>query len=122
MGNFLDSTGAQLLWNKVKTYILLLFKSLSVKASADSLTIMFKVKGTAVNAGSMPAATETAAGVMTADDKSKLDRVIFGPTFHIGGGSLASFSSLNQAFEAFLRERSHLPRLLQCSYLAVLMA
>lgn len=49
-------------------------------------------------------ATSKKAGVMTADDKAKVDRILFGPDFVIGGGKPSTFYGINSTWNQFVTD------------------
>ncbi|MCM1147551.1 MAG: hypothetical protein NC344_06930 [Bacteroidales bacterium] len=77
-----------------------------VTYNADSVTIGHTYSGALDDIEATPVAIQAAdgenAGVMPAEDKRKLNRMLDGPVFHVGNGTVNSLSSLNAQFEAFI--------------------
>ena len=83
---FLNEVGLQTFWGICKTWFA---NKLGIQPSPDKVRISIKAKEglteeLELSYGNIPAATSTAAGVMTAADKSKLNGIATGATANIG--------------------------------------
>ncbi|MCM1079671.1 MAG: hypothetical protein NC344_10290 [Bacteroidales bacterium] len=124
MGKFMDSTGANLLWNKVKNkvdriigyynimrqrYIALQDIAGGVVHNSNNVTIGNTYSGALDDIETNPvtineATTETA-GVMSADDKAKLDRFFFGPEFTYSLPAFRLIGMANNSFALFVTDK-----------------
>lgn len=84
MSQYLDKNGLDTLWAKLKTTYA---RKVSASAGTDKVTVSLKDGAATPNVLStadIPAATTSAAGVMTKDDKAKLNGIAAGATANTG--------------------------------------
>ena len=90
-GPFLDEAGVSALWSKCKAWF---GRKLGVSPASTTVDVQLQNEGgTTLATGTIPAATQSAAGVLTAADKTKLDGVATGATKVTVDSSLSSTST-----------------------------
>lgn len=76
MANYLDSTGLTALWAKIKTYVANAFSAVTQTTSTTARVLKFTKLGGNTTSVTLSAATTSAAGLMSATDKTNMTNVM----------------------------------------------